>query len=60
MAERLAAAGLAGVLARSFAPGATDNDINLVLWSWGDALPHRVTIHDPGQRLPRNQNSWPD
>jgi RES domain-containing protein len=58
IAERLIGAGRAGILVRSFAPGATDADINLVLWKWGDRRPHRVTLHDPERRLPRNQRSW--
>lgn len=35
-ARRLAKAGHGGLLVRSFASGATDEDLNLVLWSWGD------------------------
>jgi RES domain-containing protein len=39
LAERLKAAGFAGMQVRSFAKGATDADLNLVLWVWGpDAL----------------------
>jgi RES domain-containing protein len=58
VADRLMAAGHAGILMRSFAPGATEVDTNLVLWRWGDRPPHRVTLHDPERRLPRNQKSW--
>jgi RES domain-containing protein len=58
VAEKLAAAGQAGILVRSFAPGATEADVNLVLWTWSDRRPHRVTLHDPERRLPRNQKSW--
>jgi RES domain-containing protein len=58
VADRLAAAGHAGILVRSFAPGATGTDVNLVLWRWSDRPPHRVTLHDPERRLPRNQKSW--
>jgi RES domain-containing protein len=39
LAERLKAAGFAGMQVRSFAKGATEADLNLVLWVWGpDAL----------------------
>ena len=57
-AKRLVAAGTAGVLVPSFAPGADAGDHNLVLWRWGPDLPHRVTVHDPSGRLPKNQLSW--
>jgi RES domain-containing protein len=33
-------------------------DINLVLWRWSLALPHKVAVFDPGGRLPKNQLSW--
>nr|WP_281722378.1 RES family NAD+ phosphorylase [Nitrosomonas nitrosa] len=56
--DRLAAQGTAGILAPSFAPGADDDDRNLVLWRWGEHLPHRVEVFDPSGRLPRNQLSW--
>jgi RES domain-containing protein len=56
--DRLTAAGLAGILVRSFAPGATANDHNLVLWDWSSHLPHRVAVFDPSGRLPKNQLSW--
>jgi RES domain-containing protein len=47
VARRLIAAGCAGLLAPSFAPGATEADRNLVLWDWSDRLPHKVTVFDP-------------
>ncbi len=58
LARRLVAAGAAGALVPSFAPGADDRDHNLVLWRWSEHLPHRVTVHDPSGRLPKNQLSW--
>jgi hypothetical protein len=33
--------GYHGLLVRSFAPGATTDDLNLVLWKWGHAAPAR-------------------
>lgn len=55
----LSGKGAAGILAPSFAPGAGDNDRNLVLWRWGADLPHQVKVIDPSGRLPKNQLSWP-
>ncbi len=58
IARRLMSEGFAGILVPSFAIGATQSDVNLVLWTWGDALPHRVTPYDPHGRLPHNPSSW--
>ena len=58
LARRLIGAGTAAILVPSFAPGATDDDVNLVLWRWGPDLPHRVTLNDPDRRLPRDARSW--
>jgi RES domain-containing protein len=51
-------AGQAGALVPSFAPGTAEGDDNLVLWRWGTAPPHRVSVFDPSGRLPRNALSW--
>ena len=56
--RRLRDAGHAGILVPSFANGATGDDQNLVLWRWGPALPHKVTVYDPTGKLPKNQLSW--
>lgn len=56
--RRLLAQRKAGVLTQSFARGAVASDVNLVLWRWGKDLPHRVDVHDPSGRLPKNQLSW--
>ena len=58
LVERLTGGGAAGALVPSFANGAGPDDRNLVLWRWGPAPPHRVTVYDPSGRLPRNQLSW--
>lgn len=50
-ARRLAAAGYHGLMVKSFAPGATDDDLNLVLWKWGDAPHCRLTLIDDENRL---------
>lgn len=59
LARRLIAGGSAGVIVPSYAPGATTDDANLVLWRWTDAPPHFCAVHDPSNRLPKNQLSWP-
>jgi RES domain-containing protein len=58
LAKRLRHDGAAGLLVPSYARSATAEDINLVLWTWGGNYPHRVVVHDPGGRLPKNQLSW--
>lgn len=56
--DRLSSHGIAGILVPSFAPGAEEDDRNLVLWKWGPDLPHRVIVNDPSGRLPKDQLSW--
>ena len=58
VSARLMADGAAGILTPSFARGARPDMANLVLWTWGPDLPHRVEVYDPGGRLPKNQLSW--
>jgi len=53
LADALATAGFHGVLVRSFARGTTEADLNLVLWRWSDAAPHRLTLIDEENRLGR-------
>ena len=57
-ADRLKGAGHSGLLVPSFVPGATADNVNLVLWRWGPDLPHQVMVHDPSGRLPKDQLSW--
>lgn len=52
-ARRLAAAGNNGLLVRSFAPGATRDDLNIVLWRWGNSAPSRLVLIDDEHRLSR-------
>lgn len=52
-ARQLIAAGHNGLLVRSFAPGATADDWNLVLWRWGHSLPARLVLIDDENRLSR-------
>lgn len=60
LARQQIAQGAAGVLVPSYARNAPAGSRNLVLWRWGDNLPHRVALIDDEGRLPRNQDSWPD
>jgi RES domain-containing protein len=58
IATRLIGEGFAGVLVRSLARRSRADAYNLVLWRWGPDRPHRVTVSDPGGKLPKNQLSW--
>ena len=50
LADRLVAAGYAGMRVRSFAVGTSAGDLNLVMWTWGTDRPVRaVLIDDEGQ-----------
>jgi len=60
LADRLIAAGCAGVIVPSFASRATPQDRNLVLWSWSCEAPHRMQVVDDEHRLPRDRSSWQD
>lgn len=51
LAERLKASGFAGMQVRSFAKGATDADLNLVLWVWGPDAPTELRLVDDDGRL---------
>ncbi len=52
-ARRLMKTGHSGLLVRSFAPGATADDLNIVLWRWGDSRPARLLLIDDENRLSR-------
>jgi RES domain-containing protein len=52
-ARRLIEAGYHGLMVRSFAPGATREDLNLVLWAWDVAAPSRLILIDEENRLSR-------
>ena len=57
LADRLVAAGYVGMLVRSFAAGASPDNINLALWCWGSGRPSRVTLIDDEGRLSRGPAS---
>jgi len=50
-ARQLAAVGYHGLLVRSFAPGTTEEDFNLVLWQWSNEVSARLTLVDDEKRL---------
>lgn len=47
----------AGIVVPSFAPFASKDMKNLVLWKWGDSA-HQIKVIDDHHQLPKNQNSW--
>lgn len=51
LADRLAAVGYVGMRVQSYAKGAGDDDVNLVLWKWGANRPVRVVLIDDEGRL---------
>ena len=51
LADRLIAAGYAGMRVPSFAAGAGIGDVNLVMWKWGSEGPARVVLIDDEGRL---------
>ncbi|EQB16291.1 hypothetical protein L284_09740 [Novosphingobium lindaniclasticum LE124] len=52
--EALMAAGFNGLLVRSFARGANDDDLNMVLLRWSDGPPSQITLIDDQGRLTTN------
>lgn len=50
-ARNLIAKGNQAMLVRSFAPGATADDLNLVLWRWGVSPPSKLILIDDEKRL---------
>ena len=59
LADRLVAAGFAGMRVSSFAAGAGPDDVNLVLWSWSGRRPSRVVLIDDEGRLTKMRRSGP-
>jgi len=53
IARRLMKAGPNGLFVRSYAPGSTAEDLNLVLWTWGDWPPAHLVLIDDEARLSR-------
>ena len=57
-AERLIAAGCAGIIVPSFAVGASERDVNVVFWKWSHSKPHKLRVIDDDGRLPHDDSSW--
>lgn len=51
VASRLIEVGYAGLLVRSFGINATFNDLNLVLWDYGEDVPRKVKVVDDERLL---------
>lgn len=51
LADRLIAAGYAGMRVQSFAHGAENDDYNMVFWRWGRQGPSKVVLIDDEERL---------
>lgn len=58
LADHLQAEGVAGIIVRSFAPGCSGTNLNLILWQWSALAPHSIQVIDDLSRLPHSQNSW--
>ena len=50
-ARQLSASGYCGLIVKSFAPAATIDDLNFVLWKWGSVAPCRLVLVDDDSRL---------
>ncbi len=58
IARRLMAAGVAGIIAPSFAAGAGPLDRNAIFWRWNDIATRTVKPIDDHGRLPKDDSSW--
>lgn len=58
LADRLLAAGFAGVKVRSFAPGCSAQHQNLLLWHWDKQMSRTVDVIDDFERLPKTTDGW--
>lgn len=60
VAERLQSQSIDGIRVRSFAPGCSDENQNLVLWHWDKRGPCSICAIDDLDRLPKSSASWDD
>ncbi len=58
LATRLQSLGILGLKCRSFAPGCTEQNQNLVLWQWSNITPNSIRVIDDFKRLPKSEDSW--
>jgi RES domain-containing protein len=52
LAAYLQSLGVSGIQCRSFAPGCTELNQNLILWQWSDIPPNSIHAIDDFRRLP--------
>lgn len=55
LSDRLVSAGYVGLRVRSFAPGSSAEEHNLVMWRWSSSRPVRVVLIDDEGRLSRGR-----
>lgn len=60
LAQQLLELGFVGIKVRSFAPGCSLQNQNIVLWRWDNVPPHALEVIDDFQRLPSTLASWRD
>ncbi len=48
LVDRLHTLGITGIQCRSFAPGCTEQNHNLILWKWADTPPNSIRVIDDG------------
>ena len=53
LASRLQSLGIFGIQCQSFAPGCTEQNLNLVLWQWSKASGKTIKVIDDFKRLPK-------
>ncbi len=53
LANRLQSLCISGIKCRSFAPGCTEQNHNLVLWQWSNTPPNSICVIDDFKRLPK-------
>jgi RES domain-containing protein len=58
LGDRLIAAGQAGIIAPSFAPGPSPAHLNAIFWRWSPDPPYQVKVIDDAGRLPKDDSSW--
>lgn len=58
IAGQLQDIGVAGIIARSYAPGCTEYNHNLILWDWSKSPPHSINVIDDLSHLPTSIASW--
>ena len=58
LADKLQALGVNGVKCRSFSPGCSEQNQNLILWEWSNTTPNLIRVIDDFERLPKSTESW--